>query len=333
MRLVVTSRPAPTESLMGFVLRLTQLNGYPSTAYVLAAMGKEWYLPQVGRLDAAGLATLVGLGQGDIDRLTHLPEEKPRAYVRVYGSDLPSYEVNLRHPKVCPSCLAEGRPCEAYWDLAQAVACPRHQVHLVSECPGCHKRLPWSRSKVLQCKCGFDLAKAEVVPATPALAQLMAVLRYQVYQDETLAPLPPAMSHLAHLDLRRLCKLIWVMSGVSYQTLGGRRAPKARCHYRDHLEVVAAALTNWPSGFRDFLSTSYGDVLRDAEELPRFATLFSWLLVRLIKNDEGERSEFAFLEQEVYRFGAQHWTRGSMARDEESQRLLPEKVRWGVEAR
>jgi predicted DNA-binding protein (UPF0251 family) len=138
------------------------------------------------------------------------------------------------------------------------------------------------------------------------------------------------MSHLAHLDLRRLCKLIWVLSGVVHQARGGRRAPKARCHYREHLDVVASALTNWPVGFRDFLSSTYDDVLRSAEELPRFQSFFSWLLVRLIKNDEGNRSDYEFLEREVYRFGSHHWTRGSMARDEESRRLLPEKIRWGT---
>ena len=129
----------------------------------------------------------------------------------------------------------------------------------------------------------------------PALAELMAVLRNRVYQDETLASLPPAMGHLAHLDLRRLCKLIWVMSGVVHQARGGRRAPKARCHYRHHLDAVAAALTNWPLGFRGFLSTTYDSLLLSAEELPRFPALFSWLLVRLIKNDEGNRSAFEFL--------------------------------------
>lgn len=330
MRLVVTARPAPTESLMGFALRLTELNGYPSTAYVLAGMGTEWYRSSIGRLDAAGLAVLAGLSQGEIDRLTHRPAERPRAYIRVYGSDLPSYEVNLRHPKFCPACLAEGRPCEAFWDLAQAAACPVHQAHLISDCPGCGKRLLWSRTQLGRCKCGFDLGTIIVAPVAPALAELMAVLRNRVYQDETLASLPPAMGHLAHLDLRRLCKLIWVMSGVVHQARGGRRAPKARCHYRHHLDAVAAALTNWPLGFREFLSTTYDSLLLSAEELPRFPALFSWLLVRLIKNDEGNRSAFEFLEREVYLFGAQHWTRASMARDEVSQRLLPEKIRWGT---
>lgn len=330
MRLVVRARPEPTESLMGFALRLTEINGYPSSAYVLAAMGKVWYLPNVGRLDAAGLATLAGLGQGDVDRLTHRPAERPRAYVRVYGSDLPSYEVNLRHPKVCPACLAEGRTCEAFWDLAQAAVCPTHRVHLVSQCPACSNRLLWARAKVSQCKCGFDLRSAISVSAAPALAELMAVVRHKVYQDDTLASLPPSMSHLSQLDLRRLCKLIWVMSGVVHQARGGRRAPKARCHYRDHLEVVATALGNWPSGFRTFLSSTYNSVIQESQELPHFAVMFSWLLVRLIKNDEGDRTAFEFLERELYLFGAQHWTRASMGREENALRLMPEKIRWGT---
>lgn len=315
---------------MGFALRLTELNGYPTTSYVLAAMGKEWYLPKVGRLDAAGLATLAGVSEGDIDRLTHKPELRPRAYIRVYGADLPCYEVNLGHPKVCPACLLERQQCEAFWDLAQAAVCPIHQVYLVSVCPGCNKNLLWARSKIRQCRCGFDLATAHAAPATSALAELMAVLRHKVYRDGALASLPPTMSHLAHLDLRRLCKLVWVLSGVVHQARGGRRAPKARCHYREHLDIVASALMNWPLGFRDFLSTTYDDVLQSAEELPRFQSFFSWLLVRLIKNDEGNRSDYEFLEREVYRFGSHYWTRGSMARDEESQSLLPEKIRWGT---
>lgn len=328
MRLVVTAKPEPTESMMGFVLRLTELNGYPTTAFVLNAMGTEWYRQTVGRLDAAGLGAIAGISQDDIDRLTHKPALQPRTYVRVYGADLPSYEVTLGRPKFCPACFSEGRTCEAFWDLAQAVVCPMHQVQLVSDCPGCGNRVKWSRTKVRQCKCGFDLGSASAVPATPALVELMAVLRNRVYLDESVAPLPPAMSHLAHLSLRRLCKLIWVMSGVVHQAQGGARAPKARHHYRAQLDVVAAALTNWPLGFRDFLSVTYVHVLQSSEELPHFQTIFSWLLQRLVKNDKGDRSTFDFLEREIYRFGAQYWTPGSMARDEASRRLLPEDIRW-----
>jgi hypothetical protein len=315
---------------MGYILRLTEANGYPTTAYILSSMGRQWYQSTVGRLDARHLVPLAGLGASDVDRLTHQPSERPIAYVRVYGHDLPSYEVNLRRPKVCPLCLAEGRPCEAFWDLAQASACPIHRVMLATDCPGCSRPISWSRAKVSQCKCGANLSTAPVQPAPAVLCELMAVMRHQVYRDANLAPYPEALGHLQHLNLRRLCKLIWVLSGVIHQLNGGRRAPKARCHYKALLEDVATALENWPQGFRTFLATTYDGVIEASEELPRFGSIFSWLLVRLIKNDAQDDSPFTFLERELYRYGAQHWTRSAMARDDVAQALIPERVRWGT---
>lgn len=129
--LVVTPRPRPTESLTGYLLRLSGANGYPTMSYLLASMHGHWYRSAIGRLDAAPLAELAGLSAADIARLTHRPASRPRAFIRIYGHDIPSYEANLRHPKVCPHCLAEGTGCEAFWDLTQVVACPRHQVMLV----------------------------------------------------------------------------------------------------------------------------------------------------------------------------------------------------------
>lgn len=328
--LVVAPRPEPTESLMGFILRLTELNGYPSTSYLLATMGKHAYQSTVGRLDAEGLAGMVGLDQGDIDRLTHRPTERPRAFVRLYGQDLPCYEVNLRLQKVCALCLLEGRPCEAFWDLAQASVCPIHRVALITHCPGCSKALIWARTSVRRCRCGTDLTKANVSAASQALCDLMAAMRHLVYRDETVAALPKAMSHLAHLDLRRFCKLLWVLSGVVHQTQGGERAPKARFHYRVHMDSVADALANWPLGFRTFLQKTYGGFIERAEELPHFRSLFTWLLMRLVKNDEGDGSAFELLERELYLFGAQHWTRDAMARNGGSRDLMPEQMRWGT---
>lgn len=326
--LVVAPRPEPTESQMGYVLRLTELNGYPTTAYVLASMGRQWYQGQIGRLDAQHLAPLAGLTQAEIDRLTHQPSERPRAYVRVYGQDLPCYEVSIRRPKICPLCLAEGRPCEAFWDLAQAAACPVHEITLATHCPACSKAFRWARAKVRQCTCGADFTEAMVSPASPALCDLMAVMRNLVYRDAGQAPCPAAMSHLAHLDLRRFCKLLWVMCGLGHRTQGGRRFPKARCHYKSQLEGVAQALANWPLGFRTFLADSYDGVIQRSEELPHFRLLFNWLLVRLVKNDQEDGSAYAFLEREVYRFGAQYWTRGAMAREGGSQSLMPTRMRW-----
>lgn len=330
MKLVVAPRPQPTESLMGYVLRLTVLNGYPTPTYVLALLRSERYSLPVGRLDAVGLIQAAGVSRSDVDRLTHMPTDRSQGYIRVYRTDLPNLEVNLRHPKVCPACLAEGRPCEAFWDMAQAAVCPLHQAHLLTQCPGCNKNLLWSRPEVPTCKCGFDLRTATVTPANPDLVNLMAVMRHQVYRDEALAPFPAEMTHLAHLDLRRLCKLIWVLSGLVHQGHGGRWPPKSRCHYKPQMEIVASALMDWPFGFRSLLSELYDIGFEEVENLPSFRATFGWCFQRLIKNDEGNGSAFEFIEREGYLFGAQHWTRGAMVRGGGAKSLIHEKVRWGT---
>ncbi len=329
MMLVIAPRPYPTESLMGYVLRLTEINGYPSISYVLSGLGHTWYQTTVGRLDAKGLVSLTGIGKADIERLTHMPADQPRAYIRVFGIDLPNYEVTLTRPKVCPFCLAEGRPCEAFWDLAQSAVCPVHCVALVTHCSSCGKKLTWSRTKIRQCKCGAKLSEASTVPANPEVCDLMAFMRYLVYQDVNLAQLPESMSHLAHLNLRRFCKLIWVFSSV-FQSQDGRIAPKSRSHYKIHLESVARTLLNWPFGFREFLSEQYMQKIENAKELPHFRSLFRWLLIRLVKNDDEDGSAYAFLERELYLFGANYWTRNAMAREGVSLEMMPKNFKWGT---
>ncbi|MEZ5465855.1 MAG: hypothetical protein R3F22_11675 [Lysobacteraceae bacterium] len=158
----------------------------------------------------------------------------------------------------------------------------------------------------------------------------MAMMRYQVYRNEDVAPLPSSMVHLEHLGLRRFCKLIWVLSAVVHRNRGGKGAPKARSHYRIHLGEVSRILADWPRGFNAFLADNYGDTLDRVKELPSFHKYFSWLTVRLVKNDGGDDNAYEFLEREVYSFGANYWHRSGMARDERSSKLMPEKVRWGT---
>jgi len=327
--LVATPQPQPTESLMGYVLRLTQANGYHTMSYILAAMNGHWYRGAIGRLDGAPLREIAGLSSDQVARLTLKPERRPRAYIRIRGEDLPSYEVSLQRCKICPLCLAAGSGCEAFWDLAQAVACPTHHVMLEATCPGCASELTWRRPKVTQCRCGFDLTKLPTRPAAPALCDLMAALRSALYKDSALAPPPDTLSHLRHLELRKLCKLLWVMSGTLYQRQGGVSLPKARTRCLPQLERVATILSNWPRSFQSFLSETYEEVATSAD-VPKFKTLFSWLMIRLINNDEDGGTCYQFMEEQLYVFGARFWTRGAMSRDDGDVSLVPETVRWGT---
>jgi len=328
--LVVTPRPAPTESLMGFALRLTEANGYPSISYVVDSLSGHLYRQTPGRLNALPLLEMVGISSEEADRLTLRPMEKSKAYIRIHGNDLPSYEVNVRNPKICPKCLAENGNCEAFWDLTQAVACPLHRIMLIDRCSECLLPLKWHRSKVVQCKCGADLRNQPISPASPPLCKIMEVMRHLVYRDALLSPFPETMRHLAHLDIRRLCKLLWVMSGALHQRQGGESLPKSRRRYLAELERIARAFEHWPSGFQVFLEEMYAAELDAATRLPRFRQLFSWLTIRLIKNDGVDDEVYAFLEEQVYRFGARYWTRGAMCRDGAASSLFPDTMPWGT---
>lgn len=333
MKLVIRPKPHPIESLRGYVLRLTEENGYPTTDYILSTMHGHQFRATVGRLDARPLTTLAMISEEEAARLTLHPGENPRAYVRVQGNIVPAQEVVTAHPKICPKCLAENGFCESFWDLAQAVACPIHKVMLINSCEGCQRPMTWTRAKIKECRCGRDLTKLSTKKAPSALCDLMTTLRHQVYRDEQHAPLPPAMEHLRHLSLQKLCKLLWVMTSTIYKHKNhGTKAypPKARHHYVEHLERTAQALMDWPTGYQAYLSETYSDRLNNSAEFPNFRSLFNWLLIRLIKCDDGYGRDYSFLLEQTYRFGADYWTRGAMLRSEEDAWMLPENFHWGT---
>lgn len=330
MKLVVTPKPLAYESLMGYALHLTEANGYPSISYVTSALNGRWYGSTIGRLDAAPLAEMAHLEPAEIERLTMRPSARPRAFVRVFGHDLPSAEVSSREPKICPLCLKEGRRCEGFWELTQAVACPRHSVELVSICPQCAKQLRWARKRTNQCKCGADLTAWPAGSVSTHLADLMGLLRAMTYRDQLGEPIPTQWRHLQHLTLRQLCKLTWTLSCVVQGDGMGRGRSKARRNYRRELNAVAHALSDWPHNFRLFLADRYNASVSNSQSLPSFHRLFAWLKDALIKNVEGGATAFQFVRDEVHRFAAQHWTRSTVARDS-SDALAPDLTfRWGT---
>lgn len=328
MSLIIAPPPGEHESLMGYVTRLRIANGHPTSHWILGAMGRGEYRSTIGRLNAEGLGTLASLSPADVERLTHHPSTQPKVFIRVYGNDLPSYEVSLSRPKICPVCVAEGRPCEAFWDLAQAHACPLHSVALISKCHVCREPLKWSRPEIGRCECGADLGGAKTNEVPPAVRDLMSAFRASLYKDLSPVSVDESLSHLKGLDARHFCKLLWVLSGTIHEAKGGSRQPKDRRHYLNRIGNVADVLTDWPMGFRRFLHERYAKSLEESVHLPPFRSVFNWLFVRLIKNDAEDGKAFTFLQREVYGFGAGYWPRGLMARSSQAADLLPSETKW-----
>jgi TniQ len=149
--------PHPTESLAGYVLRLSQVNGYstPLSLYRLAGMNKsERTWPNFAY---AKLAAVANQPVSEIERIafTH-PVNDPTA-IALLGKTIDSKEMNRSGAKVCPACVASCGFIEAHWHLNLMVGCPVHKQAAVWFCGGCKKRVSWLRMGLLTCKCGGPL--------------------------------------------------------------------------------------------------------------------------------------------------------------------------------
>lgn len=331
MKFVVAPSPHHIESLMGYILRLTEANGYPTTSYVIHAMTGKWFASKHGRLDAAPLARLAGLTEEQVNRLTLVVTTRSKCIFNIAGCELTSNDMRPGHPRICPKCLEEKGCCDTFWEISHACACPTHGAWLVEVCPGCGKGLAWTRGKLAECRCGYDLTKADLERAPEPVLALMAALRAATFRDPAIAPWPEHMDHLRGMDLGQLCKLIWVMSDELHRLRHGGNVVRNRGKLTGYVPEVAEALTDWPLGFRRFLEKNYSKELDAAECLPKFRRRFSWVLARLAKNTREGYMRFRPLVQEVFTFASRYWTRSHlMPRDGRLDWVvLPEKMRWG----
>ena len=333
--LVVRPKPQPSESLMGYVLRLTEVNGYPTTSYVLHAMSGKWYKSKPGRLESDALIELAGLSEDEANRLSLRSPTSSKSIFIVAGSELTSNDFISGRSRICPECLASGGFCDAFWDISHARACAFHGVWLIDACPTCGTALTWARSKVGECRCGCSLADIAPSSAPEAIVRLMQVLRSAIFRDQAIAPFPEGMEHLRELNIGHLCKLIWVMSDSLHLKENSERSVRvvrSREKLASYLPVIAEALFDWPRGFYRFLDRTYTDDLISAEVLPSFRSRFNWALVRLGKNTKGGSNVYRFLIQEIYSYAAKFWPRSQLIAFENRHGWvnLPARLRWGT---
>lgn len=159
--------------------------------------------------------------------------------------------INPRHlladgMRVCPACLAEGRPHQAEWDLFAVVCCRRHGIWLIDRCPGCRQPLRQSRSRHSFCDCGQPLAKMPAAPAPRVVVEAVWWGLVELPFDDEVIPdgWPPPLPPEAALTL--------------LENLGGCFPDKSRLPRedpaaspglratRERIADSAERLSNWP---------------------------------------------------------------------------------------
>lgn len=299
--------PYPTESLVGYVLRLAEENGYfsPWSVYRLAGLKQNEVRSTGFKLDK--LAAIINRPMSELDTIGFsTPPNKPR-WARLLGNCLIPSDLKISNPGICTLCIAEKGFIEAHWHLTLMVGCPVHERMPAMHCPKCGKRLRMFRRGLLECACGGDLLESNLPSITKADAALLNIIRRRVLgiqaNDEN--PLSLPQNQLMAMNLRSLLLVV--------RTLGKHRLIadgfKRQKDERQLLPASARVLLDWPKNFIALL-LDLGKRLRPGGQggvRKQFEPIYGALFKNRAINPS-EQTDFlrvAFLE-----FAENHWGRG-----------------------
>jgi hypothetical protein len=302
--LVRTPHHRPTESLLGYVLRISEANGYDTPWHVVAHAGILR-----GEMTTAGfpvqkLAAILGRSPDDLNDISYsgLDENEDREFRllgHTLGKGLNSEPLRLTKPVICPQCIVEHGYIDAFFDLSVGVACPFHRCQLVASCPCCGESLNWFRPGLLTCKCGASFADVLTKPVSPDLANLMAVI-WDKLHGTSLDDLPKGTNlparQLAGVPLRRLLGKLPDLGGFQIRSHGATSCDSTPIEL---LDSAAQILANWPNGYHDFLDRT---ALVNSGSAPTTLWKRYEHFSRMFFSKKNCGTDFSWLHQEFIRY-------------------------------
>jgi TniQ len=239
--------PFPTESLLGYILRLSEENGY-TTPWSLLLLGRiGQHETRSTGMKVVKLAQISNRFQTELQSISYRwPGDRLRS-CRLLGNLLTRWELVITRPKLCPECVAEAGFIEVHFDLALMTGCPVHRRSLLSRCPGCMNPLRWFRPGLLECDCGASLRNVSLPAISAAEADLLDIVRRKTLGiaagRDYVSRLPSS-----HLEVMRLQPLLSVVA-----MLGRRRMmvdqDSDRRNPQRIVSAAASVLADWPNNF------------------------------------------------------------------------------------
>ena len=302
--LLVRPSPIANESTIGYLLRLSDANGFASLLdldHLARIEGGTAGIASVGSmLPGTSLQSL----RGPVTRFRHLKSDDPG------GLDL--HHWNGRRPRYCPLCLSSEPYWRGVWDLSLMVACPIHLARLCDSCPSCCRPLSWRRRHLLACDCGWRFADTPAAKTTDSCAAICACLLAAV--TEPLGQ-PPMRSEIAAADLTLsdfLAVCIFLGGYVSRTSTKPTKIANL-----DHISVATPIvqatgdmLIGWPAGYHLFLRRVSEATAVD-NTYTSLAKTFGYFYTSLYKRFCG--GQFEFLRSEFDSFVRNEWV-GQLAR-------------------
>jgi hypothetical protein len=276
MKLVVRPKPEKGESFIGYLVRLTGLNGYDTPSWVLSLAGidymeLQWTFSFVfGKTKGLDkLAQLTNNTLDDFNELVYSPANSSQGNTEhefnFYGASLNRSIIRPHCPKICPRCLSEPGYCFRVWDCSLVTACPLHECLLLDSCPKCQRRIKCIRKSLSTCPCGCDWR--EIDPQFLSSDELAVSRRvYQLCGLLSKAPKEENEDPLHSLGLRDFVVVLTFIAGtfrnIAWAT--GRPSKSIKLPNKELHELYGraySAFENWPHNFHQFLTKqSNGEV-------------------------------------------------------------------------
>ncbi len=301
--LMVTPEPNKRENILGYLLRASDMNGYEGINQILRYAGRKAGSMHVLSQHFEIIESVFGPVGRDLINLEHVHILK-RHNLKLrdaLSSKTNPLHINLREPKICPSCIVENGYIDLYWDIKYVECCPKHRIKLIDTCPSCGKSLSWFRRGILRCRCGFDLLKVEVEDVYDEdLIILNAFVRNMKYRNSLLHRVtldkPYPITWLLKQSFDGFLWLISQLHLIYDLKFGSSEEGK-----RSVLKLASEVLSDWPNGFYNYL-----EVL-DSHEKEKLNIDFGASgsgkrLYALFFNSIYSEREYKFLQKEFINF-------------------------------
>jgi hypothetical protein len=299
-QLLRTPAPQPDESLMGYILRLSETNYCGTPKWVLDLGGLKIHNLKEGwrklcddGVDFTLFKQIARLSEEEVNEMKH-EFIRSSDYEQCHAQwHVPISSLRFDWPMICPDCLRENPYCRKFWDLQVVTVCPQHHSLLLDICPSCQKLITWNRKSVSRCSCGCDWRETRFPELPPAQQRAMRLLM-RSWEEATRDPSSPPFEQLGFGDLSRvmLCLARFVsVGGLGMDTL---RMENRLLHQA--LEQVVAILDDWPEKFHR-ICDQYRYPSDLATRLDRLADRPSLMFLRIAMEEHwkvGQRSSSVY---------------------------------------
>jgi len=328
MPLVRTPSPNKNESLLGYILRVSESNGYETPYHILQLAGINNNQVTAG-FPIDKFVSIVGNKTSALEEISYEkrnPEDKTREFKILshsIGSSVKDAPLRTRELAICPDCVKEKGYIDAFFDLNIVVACSKHKRRVVQKCHQCDQKLRLFRPGLLTCKCGADLFESPFEPIDYQTCEFMEFVYSKLYKLNILTANKSKFpsEHFASLSLPAFLYMV--------KRLGDKNFSLTNDNQPSMEERVVAGmhvLQNWPKNYHEFLNRIGALSIENGANSAGLRSQFADFYESMFKARKFSK-EMSFLRDEFIRFGSNKWGKSTIGFND-SKKILTEEKRF-----